>query len=105
VRRALEIEPSFHKYVFVEKDAAKCEELRRLASEFPHKEIRILNEDANNALLNWCKRLDTKRERGVVVLDPFGTSVDWEVISALGRTHAVDLWVLFPFFAINRMLI
>lgn len=105
VRRALDIEPPFHKYIFIEKDSRKCEELGALVAEFSAKKITILNEDANSALLKWCKELDTKRERAVVFLDPFGASVEWKVISALGKTRAVDLWILFPFFAINRMLI
>jgi three-Cys-motif partner protein len=49
--------------------------------------------------------LDPKRERAVVFVDPFGASVKWEVIAALGRTRAVDLWILFPYSAINRMLV
>jgi three-Cys-motif partner protein len=105
VRRALEVEPSFDKYVFIEKSAKKCNELEALAANFPDKNITIANEDANAALLNWCKNLNVRRERAVVFLDPFGASVDWEVVAALGRTHAVDLWVLFPYFAINRMLV
>src|SRR5579863_72603 len=56
-------------------------------------------------LLRWCAKLNTTRERAVVFLDPFGTSMEWKVISALGQTHAVDLWILFPYFAINRMLV
>lgn len=105
VRRALEIEPPFDKYIFIEKDSEKCEQLTALAATFPGKNITILNEDANDALLKWCRELDKKRERAVVFLDPFGASVEWNVISALGRTRAVDLWILFPFFAVNRMLI
>ena len=38
-------------------------------------------------------------------LDPFGASVKWQVIAELGRTRAVDLWVLFPYSAVNRMLV
>jgi three-Cys-motif partner protein len=105
VRRALEIEPPFDKYLFIEKDPKKCKELTVLADEFPEKNIRIVNEDANTALLKWCKELSSRKERAVVFLDPFGASVEWKVISALGKTRAVDLWVLFPFFAINRMLV
>lgn len=105
VRRALEVEPPFDRYVFIEKDAAKCQELEALKEEFSEKEINVVNEDANSALLKWCKKLDTKRERAVVFLDPFGASVEWQAISALARTRAVDLWILFPYFAINRMLI
>jgi three-Cys-motif partner protein len=105
VKRALEVEPPFDHYVFIEKDAAKCEELKEVSKEFPKRDIRILNADANSALLDWCERMDTERERAVVFLDPFGASVEWRVIEALADTRAVDLWVLFPYAAINRMLV
>lgn len=104
-RRALEVDPPFDRYVFIEKDAGKCKELRALADEFPDKKVKIVNADSNGALLKWCKELDIERERAVVFLDPFGASVEWPTISALGQTRAVDLWVLFPFFAVNRMLV
>ncbi len=105
VRRALEVDPAFDKYIFIEKHAAKCKELRTIAAEFPHRRTEVVNQDANEALLSWCRNLDTKRERAVVFLDPFGASVRWEVVAALARTHAVDLWILFPYSAINRMLV
>ena len=92
-------------YVFIEKSAAKCRELRAIAAGQPPRNIKNLNEDANSAILKWCKSFDAGRQRAVVFLDPFGASVKWEVIAALGRTHAVDLWVLFPYSAINRMLV
>jgi three-Cys-motif partner protein len=104
VRRALEIEPPFDEYVFVERDQAKCEELSVLKVEFPHRTITVVNDDANDALLRWCEDMDTKRQRGVVFLDPFGASVEWRVIEAIAKTRAVDLWILFPYSAVNRML-
>ena len=104
VRRALEVEPSFDKFVFIEKNAKKCEELKAIAAEFPEKKVSVINEDANSALLEWCSNLNTEHERAVVFLDPFGASVEWKVISALAKTRAVDLWILFPFSAVNRML-
>jgi three-Cys-motif partner protein len=105
VMRALEVEPPFHKYVFIEKDSGKCNELAILAKKFPTKDVRVINEDANSALLDWCDKLDGKHERAVVFLDPFGASVEWRTIVALANTRAVDLWILFPYFAVNRMLI
>lgn len=104
-RRALEIEPPFDEYVFIEKSAKKCTELRGIIAGLPPRNIRIVEEDANRAILKWCKKMNTRRERAVVFLDPFGASVQWQAIAALGRTHAVDLWVLFPYSAINRMLV
>lgn len=105
VRRALEVVPPFNKYVFIEKDEDKCRELKEISSEFPACDVDIVNKDANAALLSWSQNLDSKRERAVVFLDPFGASVNWEAVAALGRTGAVDLWVLFPYSAINRMLV
>ena len=104
-QRALEIEPAFDEYVFIEKSAKKCEELRGIMVGLPPRNVRIVEEDANRAILKWCKKMNTRRERAVVFLDPFGASVHWQAIAALGRTHAVDLWVLFPYSAINRMLV
>lgn len=91
--------------MFIEKDSGKCKELKALKKEFPNRDTTIINEDANTALLNWCAELDTKKERAVVFLDPFGASVDWKVIAAIADTKAVDLWILFPYAAINRMLV
>jgi three-Cys-motif partner protein len=105
VKRALEIDPAFDQYVFIEKSAEKCSELAKIATGMPSRKIKIVNEDANTAILKWCKNLDTRRQRAVVFLDPFGASVNWDAIAALGQTRAVDLWVLFPYFAINRMLV
>jgi three-Cys-motif partner protein len=105
VKRALEVEPPFDHYLFIEKDSGKCKELSALSEEFSDRDIGIVNEDANVALLKWCSEMDTRRERAVVFLDPFGASVEWNAIKAIARTKAVDLWVLFPYVAINRMLI
>ncbi len=104
VKRALELDPPFDHYVFIEKDSGKCEELEAIKQSHPNRNIRIVNEDANTALLKWCAALNTKKERAVIFLDPFGASVEWSVIAALADTKAVDLWILFPYAAINRML-
>src|SRR5271165_776810 len=78
VKRALEVEPPFDHYVFVEKNAGKCQELSALRDGFPGRDIQIINEDANVALLRWCSEMDPRRERAVVFLDPFGASVEWK---------------------------
>jgi three-Cys-motif partner protein len=105
VKRALEVDPPFHHYVFIEKDSEKCKELEALEKKHPKRDIKIICDDANTALLNWCKQLNTKKARAVVFLDPFGASVEWKVIEAIADTRAVDLWILFPYGAINRMLV
>jgi three-Cys-motif partner protein len=104
VRRALEVDPPFHHYVFVKRDRGKCEELSILRNEFPNRNIDVVNDDANVALLKWCLEMDPKRQRAVIFLDPFGAAVEWNLIEAIAKTKAADLWILFPFGAVNRML-
>jgi three-Cys-motif partner protein len=42
--------------------------------------------------------------RAVLFLDPFGMQVSWDVMEAIGRTKAIDTWILFPVSAVNRLL-
>jgi len=107
-RIALEMEPSFSWYYFIEQDGEKCTELEKLRGEFPDKarQIRIINGDANEALQGICKvPWKQKRLRGVLFLDPFGMNVSWETIEAVARTEAIDIWYLFPLgVGVNRLL-
>jgi three-Cys-motif partner protein len=106
-RIALEVQPPFKEYIFIEHDPEYAQELRHLKSEFgSHRgKISIVNQDANSYLLNWSKMTDWRTTRAVVFLDPYGMQVDWPVIQALGKTQAVDLWILFPLgMAVNRLL-
>jgi three-Cys-motif partner protein len=39
-----------------------------------------------------------------VFLDPFGLQIDYETLTLLGKTGAVDLWYLVPVFAMDRQV-
>jgi three-Cys-motif partner protein len=104
-RIALEVEPGFDKYVFIDRDPNNCAELDRLKYEFPGRsgKITVLNEDANICL----KRLldgEWRNRRAVLFLDPYGMQVEWNTVRAIAATQAVDMWYLFPLTAVNRML-
>jgi len=104
---ALEIEPPFNEYLFIESDPEKSEELQKLKSKFPHlaDRIKIETKDANKYLRQWCDETNWNRFRAVVFLDPYGMQVEWSLIEAIAHTKAIDLWLLFPLgVAINRML-
>lgn len=107
-RIALETHPRFAEYYFVEQDTAKCAELEKLKTEFPDKskDIRILNEDANEAIERICSQfLKNNKLRGVIFLDPFGMNVSWRTVEVIARTKALDMWYLFPFgVGVNRLL-
>ncbi len=104
---ALRLDPGFDRYVFVEKQKGNVEALNRLLERYPDKAgiSRVHRGDANQVLSAWCETVDTRRERAVVFLDPYGLQVRWEALAALADTQAVDLWLLFPLGqAVNRLL-
>lgn len=104
---ALEVDPSFKQYVFIEQDAGRAGELENLKLRFPAKAqaITIVQEEANVYLKGWCEQADWHICRAVMFLDPYGMQVDWPLIEAIARTQAIDLWLLFPLgVAVNRLL-
>lgn len=106
-RIALEVDPSFDRFVFIERDADRVRELEALRDHFPNKAegIRVEQGDANALLKQWCQETDWSRHRAVVFLDPYGMQVDWQTLEALAGTQAIDLWLLFPLgVAVNRLL-
>lgn len=104
---ALGINPPFDRYLFIEKEESNIKELIRLKDEFSHlaDRIEVVHSDANEHLKIWCKETDWNKHRSVVFLDPYGMSVEWDLLENLAHTKAVDLWLLFPLgTAVNRML-
>jgi len=105
-RRALRTSPPFDRYVFIERNAARCAQLEALKVDFPDLAgaIKILNGDANAEIRRLCEA-SWRRHRAVLFLDPFGLQVEWTTIEAIAATKAIDLWLLFPLgIGVNRML-
>ena len=92
----------FDKLVFVEKDPYRCAELEYLKEEHSDRHIQIENSDANEFLNNL--KLDWYDWRGVLFLDPFATEVQWSTIETIASFNALDTWILFPTFAVARIL-
>jgi three-Cys-motif partner protein len=104
---ALQLKRAFDMYNFVEKSSEKAAQLESLKGQFPHRadRVNVITSDANEYLLrrskeNWLR----EQRRAVVFIDPFGMQVDWTTVEALANTQAVDLWLLYPVSAINRLL-
>ena len=106
-RIALQLEPSFHEYIFIEKNQDHYEDLLKLKNDFPEKtdKIEVIQGEANETLLKLLKVIDWRKCRAVLFLDPYGLQVRWETIEAIARTRGIDLWYLFPLAsAVNRLL-
>lgn len=106
VRLALQIEPPFDQYIFIERNAEHCAHLENLKVEFPAlaTKMNIHQGDANEKIQELCSK-DWQFNRAVLFLDPYGMQVEWKTIEAIAHTKAIDLWLLFPLgIGVNRLL-
>jgi three-Cys-motif partner protein len=105
-RIALQVEPRFHKYIFIEKSPLKAAELEKLKDCFPDKrdDITIQTRDANIYLQELCAR-SWADHRAVLFIDPFGMQLTWDTLKAVAKTQAIDTWILFPVSGVNRLLV
>ena len=105
-RRALDVDPPFDRYIFIEANLRRFQQLKRLEEAFPSMMERMMfrNEEANAAIVNVCATTNWRRIRAVLFLDPYGMQVKWSTIEAIGRAQHIDLWYLFPAGAVHRLL-
>lgn len=105
-RIALQVEPRFDKYIFIERKRKHVVELEKLKDEFPHlrDDILIKKADANEYIIELCTKRSWANRRAVMFLDPYGMQVSWQTITAIASTKAIDLWLLFPLGSgVNRL--
>lgn len=99
---ALQIEPPFRRYFFIDLDGDKLSYLHDSIGDRP--DVEILEEDCNRALLNTVFPQVTWKQyrRALCLLDPYGLQLDWEVILAAGKSETIDLFLNFPVMDMNR---
>ena len=106
-RIALQVEPEFSKYIFIEKTKNRFDKLESLGKDFPDKanKIILIHADANSYIADMCTNYKWNKHRAVLFLDPFGMQVTWDTMKAIAKTKAIDLWYLFPLgVGVNRLL-
>ena len=106
-KRALSSDLKFDHYYFIEFSKKKCEELQIMVnSEFPDLADRVTVHcgDANKCLSDIIDSLDWRITRCLLFIDPFATAFKWESLEKVAGTKGIDLWYLFPYSALNRML-
>lgn len=47
---------------------------------------------------------NSKKWRAVLFLDPYASEVEWATLQHIAETEAIDVWILYPIMAVNRML-
>lgn len=99
---ALNVQPPFDGYFFIDLDKDKTDALRAITGE--RSDVEIYNDDCNTVLLSEIfpkVRYDHYR-RALCLLDPYGLQLKWEVIQHAGRGKAIDMFLNFPVMDMNR---
>lgn len=101
---ALNLDCKFDEYHFIEKDKNNYKELEKLKEKYSDLNIYTYNEDCNEALPKIIKQIDWCSSRGILFIDPYATQLDFNTLKVVSATKSIDVWYLFPFHAVNRML-
>lgn len=106
-RIALSSQLQFDKYYFVEANSDKVAALQKMVdTEFASVKykVTIYAGDANTELSKICNSIDWRYNRALLFLDPYATQVAWATLETVAKTEAIDIWYLFPFQALQRLL-
>lgn len=99
---AVDTLPPFHQIHLIDLDAEHISELKVLAADTIETKLTIYQNDANEALQLILEKINWKKTRGVLFLDPYGMSVEWATLERIAKTQALDVWYLFPLSAVYR---
>lgn len=99
---ALNSHPPFTHYHFIDLNKEKLDFLRE--NSLDKDNVKYHSEDCNYVLLN--KILPAIRyenfDRALLILDPYGLQLDWNVIEMAGKSKAIEIFLNFPIMDMNR---
>jgi three-Cys-motif partner protein len=103
---ALLVQPPFREYHLIDLDGNKIAGLRALIGTRP--DVFLRQGDCNEVLLNEVfprvRRDDHSGggyKRGLCLLDPYGLTLNWNVIEKAGKMESLDVFLNFPMYDIN----
>ena len=101
-KNALEIEPPFKEYHFIDINSAKVAELNKLVEQRP--EAHVWEGDCNSILLEkvFSKVKYEKYRKALCLLDPYGLHLNWDVIKTAGEMRSIEIFLNFPVADMNR---
>jgi len=97
----------FTEFHFVEASKLVIDELQQtIIHRFPYKQniIKYYNNDCNLAIPEILKSLNSKYDKwtGLVLLDPYKTNINWELIENIGQHKSLDVILNFSIMDIQR---
>lgn len=99
---ALAVDPPFQELHLVDLDQAKIEHLKQLVGN--RQDVFVHEGDCNSLLLRKIFpriRYEDYR-RGLCLLDPYGLTLNWEVIAAAAKMRSIEIFLNFPIMDMNR---
>jgi three-Cys-motif partner protein len=99
---ALAVEPPFTELHLVDLDGAKIDNLRQLTA--GRNDVFIHQADSNEVLIREVfprVRYD-QFKRGLCLFNPYGLTLNWEVIARAAATRAIEIFLNFPIMDMNR---
>lgn len=101
---ALETEPPFYEYHFIDKSEQKVEVLKDIAESKPNLTVFVHHGDCNELLITevFPRVRYEDFKRGLCFLDPYGLHLDWTVIKKAGEMKTFDIFINFPLLDMNR---
>jgi three-Cys-motif partner protein len=99
---ALAVVPPFKELHLVDLDGTKVENLRQLTA--GRNDVHIYQGDSNEVLLRdvFPSVRYEHYKRGLCLLDPYGLTLNWEVIAAAAATKTIEIFLNFPIMDMNR---
>jgi three-Cys-motif partner protein len=99
--RILDVDPPFSEYHFIELNKDKANILQCLSRDRPEVTVHIGDyRDVLPTLLPRCRY--EKFARALCLLDPYGLSVDYELLQKLGQAKSIEIFFNFMLVAANR---
>jgi three-Cys-motif partner protein len=98
---ALNIEPPFKEFHFIDLDGGRAQALCELAA--GRKDVFVYEADCNRVLLEQVfprARYEDYR-RALCLLDPYGLHLDWQVIYTAGQMRSIEIFLNFPMMDMN----
>lgn len=104
--RALQTEPRFDAFWFIDISPQRVERVEKLREDFPDRTIEIRQGNCNEILCSEIiPRIPyTSKTRALVFLDPYGLQVDWDSIRKLAATRTCDIFINFSVMGVTRLL-
>jgi three-Cys-motif partner protein len=99
---ALNTNPPFHEYHFIDSDTGKAAELRKEAGNRP--DVFTYSEDCNTVLMEkvFPRARFKDYNRALCLLDPYNIDLRWEVIETAGKEGSVEIFLNLMVMDINR---